>query len=134
MTSMSTAILTTVILAISVIALGSSCSNTITNPNDVTFPDSAVSFTRHVLPFVRLSCGVAGCHGDVDPAGGVRLTSYTTIMFDRANLIVPGKPDESLIIQSLEQRIPHPLDIMSRVNDNQRRGMRTWIAEGALNN
>jgi hypothetical protein len=62
------------------------------------------------------------------------MTTYYTLFADRANLVVPGKPDESLLIQVLDQRIPHRFDIISRVTPDQLQGLRTWIEEGALNN
>jgi len=129
--------LAVILVAVSAILLGASaCStNTITNPQDVVFPDSGVSYIRHVQPFLTLSCGFAACHGDANPAGGVRLTSYTAVMFtSRPNLAVPGKPDESLIIQVLDKRIPHSIAVLDRVTSNQYRGMRRWITEGAINN
>lgn len=107
---------------------------TITDPTQVVFPESGVSYVRHVKPFLALSCAFSGCHGDIEPAGGIRLTSYTYLFIDRPNLVVSGRPDESLIIQILDQRIPHRFDIVRNVTSAQIRGMRTWISEGALNN
>lgn len=109
--------------------------STITEPQDVVFPDSNVSFQGQVLPFLAVTCGVGGCHGDVAPAAGIRLTSYSTLMFDRPNLVVPGKPDESLIIQVLDGRLAHPWgNLQTLVSTAQIKGMRTWVVEGALNN
>jgi hypothetical protein len=106
----------------------------LTSPEQIVFPDSAVSYRNHVQPFLTLTCAFAACHGDVNPAGGVRLTTYFTLFSDRANLLVPGAPDESLIIQVLDRRIPHSLDVLRPVNSNHIAGMRRWITEGALNN
>lgn len=106
----------------------------VTDPTQVVFPEHDVSFTQHVRPFLTLSCAFSGCHGDVNPGGGVRMTTYFTLFADRANLVVPGKPDESLLIQVLDQRIPHRFDVISRVAPAQLQGLRTWIEEGALNN
>lgn len=107
---------------------------TLTGADQVIFPDSAVSYRNHVQPFMTFSCAFAGCHGDVNAAGGVRLTSYSNILFDRPNLIVPTKPDESLVIQVLDQRIPHSLDVLRGVTANHITGMRRWVREGAKNN
>lgn len=109
--------------------------NMVTQPADVVFPDTNVSFRAHVQPFLAVSCGVGGCHADVNPAGRIRLTSYSTLMFDRANLIVPGKPDESLVIQVLNGVFAHPWGlIQDRINANHKGGMAQWVLEGALNN
>jgi len=117
----------------SIVIISTSCTG-VTQPQDVTFPDSNVSYVRHMQPFLSLSCSSGGCHNASDPAAGIDLTDYSGLLFGRPNLVVPEKPDESLIILSLEQRIAHPYDIMSRVTDNQLRGVRTWILEGALLN
>jgi hypothetical protein len=115
--------------------LASCGGSMITEPQDVVFPDSNVSFRGQVLPFLAVTCGVSGCHGDVSAAAGIRLTSYSTLLFDRPNLVVPGKPDESLTIQVLDGRLLHPWgNIQSVVSSSQVRGMRTWILEGAINN
>lgn len=123
------------LVALLALLLVSCGENMITQPGDVIFPDTNVSFRAHVQPFLAVSCGVGGCHADVNPAGRIRLTSYTTLMFDRANLIVPNRPDESLIIQVLDGVFAHPWGLLQeRINANHRRGMRQWVLEGALNN
>jgi len=125
-----------IICAFSSLLMLASCDGSvITNPQDITFPDSNVSFRGQVLPFLALSCGVGGCHGDISPAAGIRLTSYSTLLFDRPNLVVPGKPDESLIVQVLEGDLLHPWgNLRTTVSSSQIRGMRKWIGEGAINN
>lgn len=106
--------------------------STLTNPQSVVFPDTAVSYRAHVLPFLTLACGQ--CHGESTKAGGIRLTSYSPLFFDRPNLVVPEKPDESLLSQVLEGIIRHPTGGLDRVLPNQIQGMRAWIKEGAFNN
>ncbi|MEN9281589.1 MAG: hypothetical protein RL594_524 [Bacteroidota bacterium] len=123
------------LVALLALLLAGCGDNMITQPGDVIFPDTNVSFRAHVQPFLAVSCGVGGCHSDVNPAGRIRLTSYTTLMFDRANLVVPNRPDESLIIQVLDGVFSHPWGLLQeRINANHRRGMRQWVLEGALNN
>jgi hypothetical protein len=126
------ALLSCIIVAAAVSGCDSSTSTT--NPSDIVFPDTAVSYVRHVDPFLTLSCGFSGCHGEINPAGGVILTTYSGLMFSRPNNIVAGSPDESLVIQVLERVIPHPDAVLTTVNANHRAGMRQWVLEGALNN
>lgn len=125
-----------VILALVVLAMMASCSSsTITQPEDVVFPDSNVRFRGHVLPFLTVTCANGGCHSDITAAAGIRLTSYSSIMFDRPNLIVPSRPNESVIIQVLDNILPHPFgNLQQRITANHIRGMRQWVSEGALNN
>jgi hypothetical protein len=124
------------LFAAAVTLMATGCGdNMVTQPADVVFPDTNVSFRAHVQPFLAVSCGVGGCHADVNPAGRIRLTSYSTLMFDRANLIVPGKPEESLVIQVLNGVFDHPWGlIQERINANHKRGIAQWVIEGALNN
>ena len=121
-------------ILVSASALGATaCQNSqVTNADDVIFPDSLVSYNRHVDPFLSISCGQ--CHGPTNPAGGIDLTSYSGLLFDRPNLVVPGKPDESLLIQVLEGVFAHPVGDLTRIPSNHVQGTRTWIAEGAQNN
>lgn len=123
------------LLPLAVLLLCACSGTTITQPEDVVFPDTNVRFRGHVLPFLTVTCANGGCHSDVTAAAGIRLTSYSTIMFDRPNLIVPSRPNESVIIQILEGVLPHPFgNLQQRVTANHVRGMRQWVAAGALNN
>ena len=109
------------------------CSDaTVTDPNVVQFPDSAVSYRDHVDPFLTLTCG--DCHNSSLSAGDIDLTNYSSLMFDRPNLVVPGQPDESLIMMVLEGRVAHVVGNINQVPTNHVNGMRTWIREGARNN
>lgn len=111
-----------------------SCSDTlVSNPQEIIFPDTAVSYRNHVRPFLGLACAYSGCHSDEFPAGGVRLTSYFTL-FESPGLIIAGKPDQSKIILILENTLPHPLTFQQRIAPAQQRGMRTWVGEGARDN
>ncbi|MBS1538649.1 MAG: hypothetical protein JST20_12980 [Bacteroidetes bacterium] len=108
-------------------------SNTITNPSQVVFPDSNVSYRAHVLPLLSLSCAYVGCHNDESAAGNLRLTSYSS-MFQHAGLIIPTKPDNSVLIQTIEGTLPHRATFYQEFNANQKKGMRVWVLEGARNN
>lgn len=117
-----------------VVVMTASCdSNSITNPSQVVFPDSNVSYQAHVLPLLSLSCAYVGCHNDESAAGNLRLTSYSG-MFQHAGLIIPTKPDNSVLIQTIEGTLPHRATYYQVLNENQKKGMRVWVLEGARNN
>ena len=117
----------------SAVAFVGGCSqSTVTDPNTIVFPDSLVSYRNHVQPFMTLRCGQ--CHGETVAAGNIRLTQYSYLLFDRPNLVVPGAPDESLVVQVLERIIAHPSGQFETISANHIRGVRKWIAEGAENN
>ncbi|HLP27973.1 MAG TPA: c-type cytochrome domain-containing protein [Candidatus Didemnitutus sp.] len=118
-----------------VLAMSGCNGATVTQPQDVVFPDSNVRFRGQVLPFLTVTCANGGCHNEISAAGGIRLTSYTALISDRPNLVVPGRPDESTVIQVLEGKLGHPVgDLPQRVSSAQVQGMRRWVTEGALNN
>lgn len=121
------------VLALGVVFGGCRQSFVEPTPPPVVFPDSNVSFRQHVQPFLRQSCALGGCHSSASRAGAVALEEYTQL-WEHPGLIVPGKPDASVLQQILEARLPHSPDPRQLSTENQRRGVRRWIAEGAQNN
>ena len=112
------------------------CTESSTYPNgeNIVFPESNVSFSSQVLPFMRYNCAYAGCHSTYSQAGAVILDDYFEIMRN-PGLIIPGNPDGSILVQILEYRLPH-LTYFYRgsITDNHIRGVRQWIKEGAILN
>lgn len=122
-----------VILLISMIFISISCDNALTSIGDIVFPSEKVSYISHVDPFLRYTCSYSGCHG-FSAAGGIVLTDYFEL-YKTAGLILPGNPDQSLLIQIIENKIPHTTYFeRSQINNNHIQGMRTWVKEGGLNN
>lgn len=115
----------------------SSCDGPNIISSDIVFPDSLISFQNHVQPFFRVSCALQGCHSEENRASGRIMTTYSYLMFDIGNLgfISPYKPDESYVMHKLEGRSPFLYYCFrGHLKENNVRGMRKWIAEGALNN
>lgn len=99
-------------------------------PEDVVFPDSNVSYVRHVEPLLRLACAFTGCHSSSDR---IPLDSYLAL-FQTPGLVIAGHPERSRLNQVLEGQLAHPPVFQDRITDNHRRGMATWVREGARNN
>jgi hypothetical protein len=116
------------------------CKEDITGgqPIDVVFPDSNVSFGQHVQPLFIRGCAFSGCHGaDRYAEDGYSLDSYEHLMFGTRAVVFRGDPENSLLIQSIEganQVVKMPPRDFPQLNENQVRGMRKWVAEGAQNN
>ncbi|NLO18710.1 MAG: hypothetical protein GX121_02350 [Ignavibacteria bacterium] len=110
-------------------------SETITGSSNVVFPDSLISFQNHIYPLIKPTCSYQGCHSDETQAGGRRITDYFSY-FETNNLglVIPSKPDNSVLVQLLDGRLPHYPYVYWRVNENQKNGVRQWILEGAKNN
>lgn len=117
-----------------IVSVLASCGgNTITDPSEIVFPDTNVSYKSHVFPLLSLSCAYIGCHSDESAAGNLRLTSHIA-MFQHAGLIVRFKPDNSVLIQTIEGTLPHKATYRQDFNANQKKGMRQWVLEGAKDN
>ncbi|HPI19462.1 MAG TPA: hypothetical protein PKY56_03755 [Candidatus Kapabacteria bacterium] len=113
-----------------------SCDSTIIDgSSNVVFPDSLVSFQTHVYPFMKSTCSYQGCHSDESQAGGIRLTDYFSYSETGAlGVVVPYKPDNSRLVQKIEGTSPHLTYVYWKITDNQKKGIRQWILEGAKNN
>ena len=89
-------------------------------------------FNREIRPILAENC--LSCHG---PDAGKRKATLRLDLEDaaKAKVIVPGKPDESTLIQRVfasteSERMPPP-DSDKRLNDAQKVLLRQWIAVGA---
>jgi len=108
-------------------------SKALTNLDDIVFPEKNVSYLHQVEPFLRFTCAFVGCHG-YTAAGSIILNDYFEIM-KVPGLVIPGNPDQSTLIQVLEDKLPHFTYFeRSKITSNHISGMRTWVAEGAKNN
>lgn len=113
-----------------------SCEPPITDNKSIIFPDSNVSFIHHIQPFMRVTCSYQGCHSNESRAGGRAMVDYSSMLFDVANLglVVPKDPDRSILCMMLEYKLPHTGFIYWTSTENQRKGIRKWISEGAEDN
>jgi Planctomycete cytochrome C len=117
-------------------ALGIGCSED-SNPvgSNIVFPPSNVSHGAHVQPLFNETCALSGCHGENQPAAGLRLTSYDNLMFNSLQVVVREQPDQSILVLRIEGRLGARMPLnRPALTQNQINGIRTWIAEGALNN
>jgi hypothetical protein len=112
-----------------------SCSNNISSVDDIVFPDSNVSYLNQVQPYIKLTCAYANCHNSFDLAYNLSLDNYFDLTSAMSSAMVrPGNPDGSILIQMLEGKTIHSDYRYFKINDNQKKGLRTWIKEGAKNN
>ncbi len=112
-----------------------SCSDdTISSADDIVFPEENVSWQNHVQPFLKFTCAYQGCHSSNTQAAGIVLDDYFQMNNSMSGaLVIPGKPDQSYLIQMLDGKFEHRYGYIWRpkVNDNHKQGMRTWVEEGA---
>jgi hypothetical protein len=100
--------------------------------DDAAATASPATFHEHVLPIFRARC--IGCLGGERPKGGLGLETLESSLVggDEGAVIVPGKPEESLLYLLIsgarEPRMP-PKN-KGKVEDAERAVIRAWIAAG----
>lgn len=109
------------------------CDTGITEPMDVVFPESNISYSHHVQPLFDVSCSFSGCHNSTDRAGNLSLASYFDLI-NRAGMIIPGDSARSLLVQVTSGRQPHTTNLSYIISSAHARGVAVWVEEGALNN
>ena len=115
------------------VILFSACSTGISEPQDIVFPESDVSYRLHVQPLFDISCSFSGCHDGVTRAGNLALRSYFDLL-DRPGMVRPGDSTHSLLVQVTSRRQPHTAPISRLILPEQARGIAIWVQEGASNN
>ncbi|MEX0602587.1 MAG: c-type cytochrome domain-containing protein [Bacteroidota bacterium] len=100
------------------------------------FPESNVSFSRHVEAVFRARC--IACHSGSTAPEGLDLSTpaYSNLMNHIPRLVIAGDPDNSLLVWRIEgqgglARMPFGQPPLTQ---NQITGIRTWISEGGVNN
>ena len=130
------------ITVITGIVAGCKDDATDSGPIGIVFPDSNISYGRHVQPLFDRGCAYSGCHGeDTFDRYGFSLDSYqhatsSTDIIRRCFPHEPCDPEQSTLvrrIEGLDGRERMPLD-RSPLTTNQINGIKQWIREGAQNN
>lgn len=99
---------------------------------DVKPVQERVSYYRHVRPILQRHC--SGCHQPAKQGGMLQLISYELFQKGGENgaSFVPGKPDESRIVQYISGAKPEmPLNA-DPLTAKQIDAIRNWIAQGAI--
>ena len=123
-----------------VVALISGCKDqgpTDPDVSDIVFPDSLVSYSRHVDALFQQRCAFGGCHAGPNAQAGLDLLapSYDALRNHFPSLITVGEPGNSILVQRLEGTLQPQMPYNRQpLTNNQITGIRTWIIEGALNN
>lgn len=99
-----------------------------------------VYFVNDLLPIIRSSCAVPGCHDSQAPAANVDLSTYESIMNSvvRGDTIVhPFKPGISILNRALRGQdilISMPTPFNFQITETEKNMIGKWVAQGALNN
>ena len=90
-----------------------------------------VSYHKQILPILKRSC--QGCHHPGDPNGDMIVTSYAELKQGgmAGEAIIPGKPDESLIIKLISGDPPAMPQNQEPLTTDEIDLFKRWILEGA---
>lgn len=126
-----------IILVFNLSLLIFSCDDTITNQDvdNRLIPDSNVSFSEHIYPVFQVKC--FSCHGNGVYEAGLDLTLRSRFVDGR--IVVPGDTLTSILVWRIDRPPragfnPMPPEFMPQLTPNQIKGIKIWIAEGAMDN
>src|SRR5438045_7737803 len=90
-----------------------------------------VGYAHDIAPLLHRWC--VGCHAGVSPHGGLWLDSYAGLMRggDTGPVVVPGDPDESLLVAKVERRHRPAMPPRRKLPPAAVRLIRAWISAGA---
>jgi hypothetical protein len=94
-------------------------------------PEQIEFFEKRVRPVLVERC--AECHGEGKDKGGLRITSGDALRKggDSGPAIVPGKPDESLLIEAIGHRADIKMPPKEKLPDSQIADLKRWVEIGA---
>ncbi|MDY0082274.1 MAG: c-type cytochrome domain-containing protein [Ignavibacteriaceae bacterium] len=116
-----------------------SCDDTLTveDVDSYPMPQSNISFAKNIYPILQVKCAFSGCHAQPDPSKGLDLSTYAGVTAD-PTIVFPREPDLSKLVWAIEARPPFPpmppVGYARPLTDEQIRGIKKWIEEGAQNN
>jgi uncharacterized membrane protein len=91
-----------------------------------------ICFSQSVLPILRSSCGITGCHDAITNKEGYTLVSYATLT-QRSGSIVPFNPGASRIFSAMTNGGEDIMPPTGALPAAQIELFRKWIAQGAVN-
>ena len=95
-------------------------------------PEAQVEFfEKEVRPLLVEKC--AKCHGDAKPKGNLKLTTRDDVLRggDIGPAIVPGKPDDSLLIKAVRYGDDLRMPPTGKLADKQIEVLEKWVKMGA---
>jgi hypothetical protein len=93
-------------------------------------PPAGVSFSKSVMPILAANCNEAKCHGNVNPAKGIALTSYAGVM----KQVRAGNATNSALYRSITGARPKMPENRPALSSADVQTVKDWIGQGALDN
>ncbi|MFN0055574.1 MAG: PSD1 and planctomycete cytochrome C domain-containing protein [Planctomycetales bacterium] len=94
-------------------------------------PEQIEFFEKRIRPLLVMQC--AECHGEGAAKGGLRLvTGESTLRGgDSGPAVIAGKPEQSLLIEAVEQRGDIKMPPKSKLSETEIADLRRWVEIGA---
>ncbi len=92
-------------------------------------PQSRIDFARDVAPVLERYC--VRCHNQHTAKGEVALDTRQAVLESELELVVPGKPEESYLLETISPPEPSMPKEGPKLNGQQVELLRRWIAQGA---
>lgn len=88
-------------------------------------------FERKIRPILVDHC--QSCHGEKKQKSGLRLDTLQALLAggESGPTLVPGKPDESLLVRVIEQGEPYAMPPKGKLPREQVASIRLWVKAGA---
>ena len=116
----------------------SQCSKDTTEPTQIVYPDSNLSFNQHIYPILSSNCATSGCHESVNPAKGLDLETLTPSFISvNGPVVIPfDAPQSRLYRLTISSDMGTPRMPLNRapILTSQVEALRIWINEGAIIN
>lgn len=115
----------------------SGCEDTVTieDVDKVVIPDKNVSYAKYIHPLLNVKCAYSGCHNDESRAAGYSVNTWSSTR--TPGIVNPGDVNTSTLVWVIEGTVagkPMPPTGYPPLTQNQIKGIKQWILEGALNN
>jgi hypothetical protein len=115
-----------------------SCKDTTGPTQEIIFPSSGVTYSKHVGPLFQQKCA-SNCHYDAtqtlnNPTGlNLSFPAGYSVLRSRNDLVDPGQDSLSALVWHIEGKFSlMPPAKSPQLNDNQKNGVKKWINEGAV--
>ena len=111
---------------------GVSCLAAVSRADDAVSPEQEQFFETQVRPLLAANC--LECHGDKKQESGLRLDSRATALKggdSGAPAVVPGKPDESLLIAAVKHTGDYQMPPTGKLSDEQIAALSKWVEMGS---
>jgi hypothetical protein len=105
--------------------------------SNIIFPDSNVSFSKHVEPLFQQTCIAGGCHGGSQPAANLNLEfdAWHSLIDYLPPIVLVKNGNKSPLVMYLDGRLAPQMPLREQpLTTNQINGVKTWIDEGAKPN